>query len=309
MTFPPYHTSWYNRPISMTELQFALFSCSSRAPGPDQLPYVILHKIPLSQLPALLSFSNYIFATGHPHQWREATVIPLLKPRKPGTDKTSYRPIALTSCLGKLLEKIVNRRVQRYLELSSFFTTTQSGFRSAHSTLDGLSRLEHSAHLALQEHHFYVATFLDIAAAFDTIWHHGLLLKLKQVGLCGLLPDFIKNILHLRRIRLRISGHLTSSSYPLCSGVPQGSVLSPTLFTIFINDIFDALPRTISTSLYAEDGALWASSNTLASALSVLQEALHTVGGWSQSWGLTICSSTERCLFVCCSCSPSSGFY
>jgi hypothetical protein len=143
-----------------------------------------------------------------------------------------------------------------------------------------------------------LAVFLDIFQAFDIVWHHGLLHKLHALGLNGNLPLFIQQFLQLRRINVRVSS-TTSSSYPLHSGVPQGSVLSPTLFTVLINDLFAQLPSAVSHSLYADDGVLWVTGHSLTEMNNSMQLALSTIEDWSHSWGLQMApAKTKAMLFT-----------
>lgn len=296
--FPPDNGQWYNLPFRLCELHRALRSSTSKSPGPDRIPFAFLHHFSTSDLSSLLAFFNFLWEHGFPHQWREATVIPLLKHGKPAHDCSSYRPIALTNCLCKLLEKMVNWRLQGFLEKKLFYDPCQSGFRAGHSTLDALTRLETSVSESLLTGSFCLAVFLDISRAFDSVWHRGLLLKLRTLGLCGSLACFIEQFLKLRRFTVRIQG-VHSDPHPLYSGVPQGSVISPSLFTILINDLFANLPAGVSHSLYADDGALWVSCPSLAEAVDRMQTALALVDAWSHRWGLSISASkTQAMLFT-----------
>ena len=123
---------------------------------------------------------------------------------------------------------------------------------------------------------YCVAVFLDIARAFDTVWHHGLLLKLHSLGLSGNLARFLQGFLSSRQISVRVQD-ATSTLRPLLSGVPQGSLLSSTLFTIFVNDIFANVDPAVRTSLYADDGSLWTSAPTLPAAVAIMNQALHVM--------------------------------
>jgi hypothetical protein len=149
IVFSQDNTASYNSPFTLSELLSALSSSHSRSPGPDTIPYTFLHHFTSQQYQQLLSFFNYIYSNGYPHQWREGHIIPILKPHKTATLLSSYRPITLTNCLAKLLGKMVNRRLQHFLESIEYFDSNQSGFRATHSTLDGICRLEHYANTAL----------------------------------------------------------------------------------------------------------------------------------------------------------------
>ena len=236
---------------------------------------------------SLLYFFNYIYSNGFPHQWHEAIIIPILKPGKISTAAASYRPIALTNCICKIFEKMANWRLQEFLEEKSFFDKFQSGFRSGHCTLDAHVRLESSIRESFISGKFCVALFIDISKAFDSVWHNGLLEKVKSSEVRGNLGMFIYNFLQTRSIRVKISS-TTSSSFPLHAGVPQGSVVSPTLFNIMINDLFSDLDTNISYSIYADDGAAWTVASNINEAVNRIQGVIEHVIQWSHKWGLDI---------------------
>ena len=285
----------YNKPITKHELSSVLTTCNSNTPGPDGIPYSFIKILNDSNLSKIISFYNYLFNNGFPHQWREASVIPIPKPNKPKFEISSYRPIALTNCLCKILEKILNKRLQTFLEEQQFYTNSQSAYRKSHSTLDPLCRLEHQVRTSLTMGDYCVGIFIDIDKAFDTVWHQGLMLKLKEIGLKGLLPKFIQSFLACRKISVNISNN-TSPLYPLHCGVPQGSVLSPTLFSIMINDLFQNIPNKIQTSLFADDGAIWYSHNSIQSALTTLQLALNQIHVWCNHWGLKVSETKTKAI-------------
>lgn len=135
----------YNKPFTKTELLQALSSRKATAPGPDNITYSMLSHLSNTSLESLLEFFNLVWKEGAlPSNWKLATVIPLLKPGKDKSDPSSYRPIALTSCLGKTFERMVNSRLVYYLEQNQCLDRYQCGFRAARSTTDHLLRLETS---------------------------------------------------------------------------------------------------------------------------------------------------------------------
>lgn len=168
----------YNRDFNMKELNLAISSSSSKSPGPDNIPFVFIKNLPNAELHKLLNFYNYIWNFGFPQQWHIATIIPILKPGKIATSPESYRPIALTCCLGKVMERMANWRLQQHLEENSLITKHQSGYRPGHATMDPLARLEADIRTTLIQDDFCLAVFLDITQAFDTVWHSGLLQKI-----------------------------------------------------------------------------------------------------------------------------------
>ena len=175
----------------MTELKAAISSSKSNTPGPDFIPMAFVKNLNSYNMRQLLDILNYFWKNGLPDQWKIATIIPILKPGKDPTDRSAYRPISLTNCLCKTMERVVKWRLQKYLDINNIIAPYQSGFRPGHSTTDSLIRLENSAHNAILFNEYCLAIFLDIEKAFDTVWHRGLIEKLKNIGLKGKLPRFI----------------------------------------------------------------------------------------------------------------------
>ena len=133
----------YNRPFSMAELKSAVAGLRSVSEGPDGVHNEMLRHLPSSVLEVLLAIFNRLWLKGDfPGVWREAQVVPLLKPGKSGLDPLHYRPISLTSCLCKLMEKLVNARLLWFLESKDIFTPAQCGFRKGRSTVDHLLTLD-----------------------------------------------------------------------------------------------------------------------------------------------------------------------
>ena len=245
----------YNRPFTIEELSYSLRKFSSKAPGPGNIPIRFIKEIPLSKLPCLLAFYNFIWENGFPHQWRSAVVIPILKVGKPAKEIESYRPIALTSSVCKVMERIVVARLQQFLVREKILAKHQSGFRAGHSTMDALSILETDVRRVLNQDDFCLCVLMDISNSFDTVWHHGLLEKLKNMKVEGQLPSYIQHFHTALRIRVKNEGIL-SETYPLTASVPKGAVLSPTLVNVIINDIFIGCPNSLEMSLFADDGAM-----------------------------------------------------
>ena len=292
------NSDFYNREITDKEVKAAIASCKSRTTGPDAIPFEFFKQFNKGHIDSLVEILNSVFKHGVSEQWRESVVVPILKPNKIRTDPNSYRPIALTNCICKIMEKVLNWRLQRYLEFNSKFSPYQSGFRAAHSTLDALTRVESVVRESLMQDKYVVAVFLDICHAFDTVWHQGLMLKLLSMGIKGNLARFICSFMQKRQSRVKIRNTL-SNNYFLKAGVPQGSVISPTLFTIYINDIFKALPKSVSYSLYADDGAFWITGTDLNDLMSTIQESLLQIEEWSHKWGLELSvSKTKAIIFT-----------
>ncbi|GFX80907.1 probable RNA-directed DNA polymerase from transposon X-element [Trichonephila clavipes] len=192
----------YNCDFDMFELKRALSSAHNTSPGPDGISYVLLRHLSADSLVSLLYLFNRIWREQvYPTQWQEAIVIPILKPGKDPKNPLSYRPIALTSCLCKTLERMVNARLVYQLEKHKCIPLFQSGFRKGRSTLDNIITLENKIRNAFVRRNHLVSIFFDIEKAYDRTWRYGILRTLFNFGLRGNLPTFIQHFLKLRTFR------------------------------------------------------------------------------------------------------------
>ncbi|GFO05140.1 Pol-like protein [Plakobranchus ocellatus] len=153
----------YNNPFLMAELKNSIVKSNESAAGPDGVYYQFLRHLPESCLHILLKLFNNIWTTGDiPPSWKEASVVPIPKPGKDPSDPSNYRPIALTNCLCKTLERMVNDRLVQVLESRDLLSKVQCGFRKDHSTLDHLVRLETFIKKAFARKKQVLAFFFDL---------------------------------------------------------------------------------------------------------------------------------------------------
>ncbi|KAK3103174.1 hypothetical protein FSP39_017008 [Pinctada imbricata] len=284
-----------NTPISVKEIKEALNSKADTAPGDDKVTYKLLKNLPENMLSIIATLMNQIFSTGQfPTEWRNAVVIPLPKPGKDPNDPQSYRPISLTSHLCKTMETVLNNRLRWYLEKKGIIDPAQSGFRSNRSTLDHLVTLETEIKCGIASKQYTGAVFLDISKAFDLVWHEGLIYKTKNYGITGKFLNFIKNFLTDRKIQVKVNENL-SDTYDLENGTPQGSVISPTLFNIMVNDLAEVINSgeddaadTPTLSQFADDNKLSHTDRTAKRISKNLQKYLNKITSWSTKWGFKI---------------------
>ena len=251
--------------------------------GADLVHNNMLDKLDFSNRANLLVLFNRMYASGFvPDSWKEATVIPLLKPGKDRQKQESYRAISLLSCLSKIFERLVNARLTWHLETKNLLPNFQSGFRKGRSTMDNLVDLEQRIKINMNKKKKTYAVFLDMSRAYDKVWIPGLLKKLTRLGIDGELLGWLQKFLLGRSFRVRI-GELLSEARQLLTGVPQGAILSPLLFNIMLYD-FPSAPDQVRTLLYADDVEADVTASTNAEAEALLNPYLDSISEWAREW-------------------------
>ena len=278
------------QPIKLAELQSALKKLKPRkSPGPDGISNEMLTHLGSAAVNKLLEIFNLSWEEGKlPQIWREATMIPILKKGKDPKKASSYRPISLTSCVVKTMERVVNERLRWYLETANLLAPEQAGFRQFRCTEDQATYLSQEVEDAFQEQKLVFASWIDLQKAFDKVWMEGLLVKLLRNGVVNNMFSWIKSYLYNRRARVSLDSKTHSKKFLLRHGVPQGGVLSPTLFLLFINDLVSELPRGVKAALYADDLVIWCKEEHASTATYRMQQALNTLDGWAEDWCVAV---------------------
>ena len=195
--------------------------------------------------------------------------------------KSNYRPISLLPICGKLLEKIVFDHVYHHLNTHNLLSKNQSGFRPGDSTIYQLISITSDIYKSFESFDETRAIFLDISKAFDKVWHNGVIHKLKCNGISGNLLDVFEDYLKNRYQRVVLNG--TESNWKkIEAGVPQGSVLGPLLFLIYINDLTDNI--TSQMRLFADDSSLFTCVKGVDETHESLVNDLQTVTSWAHQW-------------------------
>ena len=289
----------YNTKITLKELRKSIKKSKDTSPGPDAIHYQLLKHLPISCLQVLLNILNQIWEGGEfPTEWRDAMIIPIPKPGKDPTCEDNYRPISLTSCLCKTIERIINERLVYYLESNNLLTAIQSGFRKSRSTTDHLIRLETFIRQSFIRKEHCVGVFFDMEKAYDMTWKYGIMKDLFDLGLRGNLPIFIEKFLHPRFFQVRIGSTLSNDVFQE-QGVPQGSILSVTLFAIKINSIVECLTKEIGASLYVDDFQICFSGKNMSTIERQLQLCLNKLDTWSNENGFKFSTSKTVCVHFC----------
>jgi len=256
-----------------------------KSPGHDLITAEIARRLPNKAILHITHIFNAILRLSYfPIQWKLATIILFPKPNKPIDNPSSYRPISLLPFFAKLLEKLILNRIYPIIKEKNLIPDTQFGFREHHSTIHQTHRLADTIAYSLEKKLYTSAVFLDVAQAFDKVWHPGLLFKLKSF-----LPPsyylFFKSYLNERHFFVR-SGTEYSSISPILAGVPQGAVVSPTLFNLYSAD--QPTNPNIQIAEYADDKAIYATHTDPDIVSSILQSHLNDLSHWYSHWRVKI---------------------
>lgn len=265
-----------------------------KAPGTDRIRNIELKHLPRKAIVYLTYVLNACIQNSYfPKKWKTALILPIHKAGKANEDPNSYRPISLLTSLSKILEKVILRRIIDFSEHANIFQNEQFGFRQRHSTIHQLVRVTELISKGFNKKRSTAAVFLDIQKAFDTVWHDGLFYKLIQLGIPKYLIKFIKSYLAERKFQVIINDSL-SNPYEITAGVPQGSILGPILFNIYLHD----LPRSkdIELALFADDTAIIATGKKPASIINKLQRALRQMYKYYTKWKIKI--NANKCQAV-----------
>ena len=261
---------------------------SSKASGPDCIPVVVLKNCEpeLSYIPAKL-FNKCLKESCFLYCWKVSLVVPVFKNVGERSVAKNYGPVSVLSVVRKFFEKLVNNRIVDQLEKCSLFSDFQYGFRSSRSTADLLTVVSDRITRAFNRSGATRAVALNISKAFDRAWHAGLLHKLKSYGISGQIFGLISSFLSNRRLRFVLDGK-SSEEYQVNAGVSQGSILGPTLFLLYINDLPDDVICNIA--IYADDTTHYSKCNQASDLwqqlelTSELESDLRDTVNWGRKW-------------------------
>lgn len=270
---------------------------NNKSSGLDGVDNRLLKNLPKKATVQLMYIINAILMLSYwPNSWKKSLVIPIPKKGKNHSQPTSYRPISLLSTISKVAEKIVLNRLDKSLKKSNMRNPYQFGFKKKHNTVLQISRIVTDIITNFNKSKNTVMLLLDIEKAFDKVWLEGLLFKLIKLETPPPLIKLLHSYLNNRSFVVKVQNTL-SQSKNVTAGVPQGSVLGPILFNIFIHD-FPEYPNT-KIALFADDAAIYTHSHYAQASNSLLRNHFLQIQKFYKKWKITLnVSKTEQIIFT-----------
>lgn len=271
--------------IKPKDVKFAIKMVKKKkAPGFDGILPIFVHNLPGKAIIYLCRiFESMLGLRYFPIPWKKAEIIPVFKPGKDPQLAVNYRPISLLPILGKLAERFILNWLELEVNRRSLLPSWQFGFRKSHSAMHQVARV---VNYTRDKGRWPVAlVLLDVAKAFDSVWHQGLISKLQQYGLPTQLCEIIKDFLSNRQFRVRVANE-KSTWRPVRAGVPQGALISPLLYTLYTADI--QKPRFAELAQFADDTALVYSHRDFRCVSKRLERELEDISEYYAKWRLSL---------------------
>ena len=266
---------------------------SNQASGPDEIPARMLHDYADEISPMLSHIFQQSYASGTlPKDWTNARVVGIYKKGKKSTP-SNYRPVSLTCICCKVMEHIVLSHIAKHLATNKIIIDNQHGFRSKLSCETQLIESINDWAANIDKKLQTDVLFLDFSKAFDKVAHRKLLHKISYYGIQGKTNGWIRGFLQGRTQEVSVNG-TTSAPADVLSGVPQGSVLGPALFLLYINDITEGI--TSPMRLFADDSVIYRAIKTQKD-LKTLHHDLQKVFEWAERWNMKF--NVYKCTHVC----------
>ena len=261
----------------------------NKSPGPDEFHPRVIKEVEEEIAPHLGDIYRTSLEQGKAvRDWKLQNIAPIFK-KGSKEDPGNHRPVSLTSVPGKMLESIIADNIISHLETNNLILDSQHGFRSGRSCLTNLLDFFHEMFSIYDKSRAIDILYLDFRKAFDKVPHKRLILKVRSLGIGGKVADWIEDWLRNRKQRVVINGR-ASGWRNVTSGVPQGSVLGPLLFIMYINDLDIGLVSKISK--FADDTKLGVNANC-SEAVEHLKEDLRKLGEWSLKWQMPF--NVDKC--------------
>ncbi|KAJ2945895.1 hypothetical protein O0L34_g4803 [Tuta absoluta] len=294
---PPDCSPFNFQSVADEDVKKSILSISTKAVGEDNISLNMLTPVLSDIVPVITHIINFsLMVNVFPTAWKKAFVIPLPKTSNP-TCLSHFRPISILPVLSKVLESIAHKQLYSFLVTNDLLCPFQSGFRPSHSTVSALLNVTEDIRLAMDNTKLTIVTLLDFSSAFNSVDFDILLASLRSINISSSAIDWFHSYLHGRQQCVKANDDSSEWSN-LTAGVPQGGVLSPLLFSIFINNI----SRVISSSyhLYADDLQIYRHFSLLevSQAIEAVNKDLESVQTWAKTFGLLVNPSKSQALII-----------
>ena len=280
-------SSFYIIPVSTEEIKCEISKLNpKKANGPDGIGSKVIKICPdVFSYNLEKIFNKSILDANYPLQMKVAKVIALFK-KGDRLQPNNYRPISLLACCNKLFEKLICKRLLAFLKQQNILFLFQFGFRGNYSTILALIECIDNVRRLLDEGNYVLGIYIDQTKAFDTVDHDILLEKLEHYGIRGHANDFFRSYLSNRQQFTSING-TNSDTQPVSCGVPQGSVLGPILFLIYVNDMANAVSNG-NIRLFADDTGLYIAHKNIDNLTTLAKNEMSSLFKWCQINKLTV---------------------
>ena len=292
-----------NKTITLEEIEKTIKQINSSGKSFDNMSFhpAMLKHLGMNALKYLHKLFNLCMSK-RKWVWKTSEVIFLKKQGKDTYSKPgSYRPISITSYIGKLLERILANRVENFLTAKGLQDPYQEGFSKGKNSIRYLNRLNLSIQADKINNLSVLCLFIDFEKAFDSVWIKGLIVKLARYNIKGNILKVIQEFLTQREIILNINGEKGDPKESMEYGLPQGSVLSPLLFKIFLMDFIEEMTTKPYIDLYkfADDGTVKVSAPDTPTCLEYFSELLNSIAIWKNKWRLKINCQKDKTEVIC----------
>ena len=276
---PKIESTFHLNKVTIKSVQEMLNSLlTGKATGLDNISAKLLKVASPVIAESLCVIFNKSVETGiFPTEWKKAKVFPVHK-KDDKSDPNNYRPISVLPTIAKLLERLIYDQLYDYLTRNNLLTKHQSGFRSLHSTVTALLDATNEWYFIIDQGRTNAVVFIDLAKAFDCVSHEILLRKLELYGISGLTLDWFKSYLHERE-QICVIGDSSSKLRTITCGVPQGSILGPLLFLIYVNDL-PACLKYSTARMFADDTNITTSNRSSVRLHRQLNHDLGNIQYW-----------------------------
>ena len=289
-----YPHSFFLEPTTHKEIELTIARLNVAAPGWDEISHSLLLSISKYLIEPLVHIINLSFLEGIvPFEVKKAKVLPLYKSGDPH-EFSNYRPISILSIISKIFEKLIYSRLTKFLNKHDILYKYQFGFRESHSTELALNSLNSFISSAFENKQFALGIFLDFSKAFDTVNFKILLSKLAHYGIRGTPLKWLENYL-LNRNQHVIFNDSVSKNEVIKTGVPQGSILGPLLFLIYVNDL-PLMSKTFHTIMYADDSTILFKGPSAGDLIITANQELKSVVNWLSQNKLSL--NIKKCNYI-----------